>query len=80
MDLILILLAIGIFAGALYLCLEVVPFFAEESRRRTELKHRHRPKPPPQPPRCWRCEYNLTGNESGVCPECGAEFVKAKPA
>lgn len=22
-------------------------------------------------PRCHRCDYNLTGNESGVCPECG---------
>ncbi len=22
---------------------------------------------------CVRCGYNLTGNESGVCPECGAE-------
>ena len=21
--------------------------------------------------RCARCEYDLTGNESGVCPECG---------
>ncbi len=21
--------------------------------------------------RCWRCGYNLTGNTSGVCPECG---------
>lgn len=21
--------------------------------------------------RCWNCEYDLTGNVSGVCPECG---------
>ena len=20
---------------------------------------------------CWTCAYDLTGNESGVCPECG---------
>ena len=22
-------------------------------------------------PRCQQCSYDLTGNESGVCPECG---------
>ena len=22
-------------------------------------------------PRCAKCEYNLTGNVSGICPECG---------
>ena len=22
--------------------------------------------------RCWSCGYNLSGNESGTCPECGA--------
>ncbi len=26
---------------------------------------------------CVRCGYNLTGNESGVCPECGTEFDPA---
>ena len=20
---------------------------------------------------CWKCSYDLTGNENGVCPECG---------
>ena len=24
--------------------------------------------------RCLKCGYNLTGNESGVCPECGVEI------
>ncbi len=24
-----------------------------------------------QPVSCQRCGYNLTGNESGICPECG---------
>lgn len=24
-------------------------------------------------PRCWKCGYDLTGNVSGVCPECGME-------
>ncbi len=23
---------------------------------------------------CRRCDYNLTGNESGVCPECGEQI------
>ena len=26
----------------------------------------------PDPGCCCRCGYDLTGNESGVCPECGA--------
>ena len=25
---------------------------------------------------CPRCAYNLTGNVSGVCPECGAPVVR----
>ncbi|NOT01044.1 MAG: hypothetical protein HOP29_10490 [Phycisphaerales bacterium] len=25
---------------------------------------------------CKHCGYDLTGNESGVCPECGTELVK----
>ncbi len=25
----------------------------------------------PGPGLCRKCEYNLTGNESGICPECG---------
>lgn len=30
---------------------------------------------PPHPPgHCSHCGYNLTGNVSGVCPECGVEF------
>jgi DNA-directed RNA polymerase subunit RPC12/RpoP len=24
--------------------------------------------------RCRKCGYNLTGNTSGVCPECGTSF------
>jgi len=27
--------------------------------------------PLPREPVCGRCGYNLTGNSSGVCPECG---------
>lgn len=29
---------------------------------------------------CMACGYNLTGNESGLCPECGEEIPKANPA
>lgn len=25
---------------------------------------------------CMKCGYNLTGNTTGVCPECGTAFVK----
>ena len=37
----------------------------------TLLVWRFWPKPP-KPGHC-RCGYNLTGNTSGVCPECGVE-------
>ena len=30
---------------------------------------------PPRPGVCRRCGYSLTGNVSGVCPECGAKFA-----
>ena len=36
------------------------------------LFHRDRP----LPGHCQGCEYNLTGNESGVCPECGTSAEK----
>ena len=29
------------------------------------------------PGHCQKCGYNLTGNVSGVCPECGEEVMKA---
>ncbi len=29
------------------------------------------PPPPPDPGVCATCGYSLTGNTSGVCPECG---------
>lgn len=30
-------------------------------------------------PVCARCQYNLTGNVSGVCPECGTPIAGGKP-
>lgn len=30
-------------------------------------------------PMCGTCDYNLTGNVSGVCPECGDEVGRVKP-
>ena len=26
-------------------------------------------------PHCWHCGYNLTGNFSGICSECGREWA-----
>jgi len=26
--------------------------------------------------RCWKCGYDLTGNTSGVCPECGTRVTR----
>ena len=40
----------------------------------TYLWYRDRRRPPPG--HCRSCHYNLTGNVSGVCPECG-EKVRA---
>ena len=31
---------------------------------------------PPKPGHCRKCGYNLTGNVSGVCPECGEETTR----
>ncbi len=28
----------------------------------------------PRPGRCSKCDYDLTGNESGICPECGTKI------
>ncbi len=30
----------------------------------------------PGPLRCVQCDYNLTGNVSGVCPECGRKIER----
>ncbi len=35
--------------------------------------------PPPPRGHCQSCAYNLTGNVSGVCPECGERRAEAEP-
>lgn len=32
------------------------------------------------PPRCYRCGYDLRGNVTGVCPECGTPIPEGQPA
>jgi hypothetical protein len=34
---------------------------------------------PNAPPTCPKCEYNLTGNVSGICPECGTPIATQSP-
>jgi len=34
-----------------------------------------RPLPPSNPNACLACHYDLTGNESGTCPECGTAIA-----
>ncbi len=37
------------------------------------------PKKPPRTGNCRHCGYNLTGNTSGICPECGTPVFKDRP-
>ena len=30
------------------------------------------------PPHCRACAYNLNGNTSGICPECGTAIISTK--
>jgi hypothetical protein len=46
----------------------VVCRLAAVCRHRWETKRRY------PPGHCQECGYNLTGNVSGVCPECGAQI------
>ncbi len=32
-----------------------------------------------RPGHCLHCDYDLTGNESGVCPECGTKIAEEPP-
>ena len=35
---------------------------------------------PNTPGQCVQCGYNLSGNVSGICPECGTRIERAEPA
>jgi len=39
----------------------------------------YRDRRPIPPGHCQKCGYNLTGNVSGVCPECGEKVIAAGP-
>ena len=62
-------------AVALFLCAPASAFRKREAY--IELGY-IRPKPLPDG-KCRSCGYNLTGNVSGVCPECGTPIEKVAP-
>ena len=49
----------------------ILAFIRGPYRRATEHRKMHG--------LCVQCSYNLTGNESGVCPECGTAIEDAEP-
>ncbi len=51
-------LVVSWFYSCVISCLVAIPFQIARRRR-------------PPPNHCQSCGYNLTGNVSGVCPECG---------
>lgn len=60
---------LGISTWILAALLSIIPF-----RAAWMAWHRRIP-----PGLCQGCEYDLTGNESGVCPECGTNVRKKLP-
>ena len=50
----------------------VVPLYGlvEATRQLREEMRQHRL----MFPQCFKCGYNLTGNQTGACPECGEPF------
>ena len=64
--------AYGVVAWALLLCTgRLVNFFV-----RIDADH---PRITPVQPTCRHCGYNLTGNTSGRCPECGTSLSSPAP-
>lgn len=56
--------------GALMLLLNRFPHHGyDEVEYRQNYSH--------DPSRCGKCGYNLTGNASGVCPECGWKLTRS---
>jgi hypothetical protein len=54
-----------------------IPFLIVASPTTILLLRRGRPNPPGH---CSTCGYDLTGNTSGVCPECGDVFKRSDTA
>ena len=57
-------LFLAAYAIVVYGIVVATPFCLIQVRRQRELRRRHEGY-------CVRCGYDLTGNRSGVCPECG---------
>jgi hypothetical protein len=62
----------GIVALAAEICVALAVFWCCSKRFRARVEH-HRSKEG----LCLKCGYDLTGNVSGTCPECGAEVKQA---
>ncbi len=61
----------GAWAPAIAVALIVALIYWLETRgRRPELQARFS-----SHPACRKCQYNLTGNLSGICPECGTTII-----
>ena len=56
-----------VFVTTMPLCSLAVAWFLKQT-----------PEPPHDPLKCVQCNYNLTGNVSGVCPECGMQIADWK--
>jgi hypothetical protein len=57
--------------AAFFILLFVIGLTAWLIDRARHPRVRHYPPPVAPPRRCSSCSYDLTGNASGVCPECG---------
>ena len=60
-----IIVVLGALPGSAYLCKKFL--YAMAGRRRIRYCH------------CPSCNYNLTGNTTGICPECGTAVVENHP-
>jgi hypothetical protein len=69
-----VLFAFALFSvGLVIIAMRLIIFQYSEDRRVYSLSRRV------PSPNCPKCGYNLTGNESGVCPECGLALRPQKP-
>ncbi len=57
-------IGLAVFGGAQWVAITHILVVLQGGRRRV-----------PDPGKCRRCEYDLTGNVSGVCPECGTAIA-----